>query len=262
MLQIYLAAVVLSLAVVLVLEAFIPLHPASTPPLRRWLHNLALSALAIAVTLGMPMLLHAATQGGGEPWPSLGLAKSGWPWWVQWPLTLVVMEGVLYTFHRISHRIGWLWRLHAVHHSDTELDATTAHRHHPLESAVSALVTLPVLLVLAPPWGAVLAYSLLAVGVTTWSHGNLRLPAWLDRALAWVIVTPAFHRIHHSAHQPQTDSHYATLLTAFDRLFGTASTVPPDGGRWLTIGLASAPSGDPTRQSVGELLAAPFRRIA
>jgi hypothetical protein len=114
-------------------------------------------------------------------------------------------------------------RLHAVHHSDVELDATTTHRHHPLESLFTALVTLPLLVALAPPVLAVLAYSVVALAVSTLSHGNLHLPAWLDRGLRGLVVTPAYHRVHHSAYQPQTDSNYATVLPLFDHLFRSAS---------------------------------------
>lgn len=258
MLHLYLAAVVLSLSVVLLLESWIPLHPVPTPPLRRWARNLTLSALAITASLATPLALRALDPGtAGAPWR---VSMASLPVAVQWLMTFLAMEAVLYAFHRLSHRIGWLWRLHTVHHSDIELDATTAHRHHPLENVVSALVTLPALALLSAPWAAVLTYTLLAVAVSTWSHGNLKLPDGLDRWLHWLIVTPAYHRVHHSAHRPQTDSHYATLLPLFDRLFGTASTMPLDGGRSLTIGLD--PARDAALQSVGQLLVAPFRRSA
>lgn len=259
MLHLYLAAVVLSLSAVLLLEAWAPLHPTATPPLRRWARNLTLSALAIAASLATPLALSVLgpTVVTGAPWRA---DMTSLPLAAQWVLTFLVMEAVLYAFHRLCHRIGWLWRLHAVHHSDNELDATTAHRHHPLENVASTLVTLPVLALLAPPWAAVLSYTLLAVAVSTWSHGNLKLPDGLDRALRWLVVTPAYHRVHHSAHQPQTDSHYATLLPLFDRLLGTASTMPADGGRSLTMGLD--PARDAALQSVGQLLVAPFRRAA
>ncbi len=252
----YLAVVVISLSVVLLLESLIPLHAAPSPPLRRWAHNLALSALAVSVTLAMPFLLRWISQ----TWPvqpiAGGMSAWGWPIAAQWLITFLLMEGCMYAFHRLNHSVPWLWRLHAVHHSDTELDATTTHRHHPLENLASALFTLPALLWLAPPWMAVLSYSLLAVLVSTLSHGNLRLPEWVDRPLRWLIVTPAYHRVHHSAHQPQTDSNYATVFTVFDRVLRTASPVPSDGGHTLTIGLDSVPQE--SSQNLAHLLAQPF----
>ena len=256
MTSLYLAIVVVSLAAVLVLETLTPLHSTANPPLRRWLRNMSLSALAIAALLAAPPVLKWVMLHLGIS-PSLhGLQTWGWPVWLQWVATFAVLDGALYALHRLSHRVPWLWRLHAVHHSDTELDATTTHRHHPLESLVSVLWTLPLLWLLAPPMGAVLSYGLLAVLVSTWSHGNLRLPAWLDRLLRNVIVTPGFHRVHHSAHQPQTDSHYGTVFTLYDQLFRTASAPLADAGQSLTIGLETERGAQD--QSVARLLHVPF----
>ena len=254
--QLYPAVVVISLSAVLMLEALAPLHATPSPPLRRWAHNFALSALAVGVTLTMPFVFRWV----GQVWPvhpiAGGMTTWGLPVAAQWLITFLLLESCLYAFHRLAHRVPWLWRLHAVHHSDTELDATTTHRHHPLENLAAALFTLPVLWWLGLPWAAVLSFSLLAVLVSTVSHGNLRLPEWLDRPLRWLIVTPAYHRVHHSAHQPQTDSNYATLLTVWDHLLRTASAAPADRARGLTIGLDYARA--PADQTVVQLLAWPF----
>lgn len=254
--QIYVIAAAICLAAVLFLESVFPLHPAGAP-LRRWARNAALSVLAVGATLVTPLLIWAALEAlGAGPARGAGLARWVQPAWAQWVLTFVLLDGVAYALHRLSHAVPWLWRLHAVHHSDTELDATTTHRHHPLESVVGALFTLPVLVVLAPPVLAVLAYSVTALAVSTLAHGNLRLPAWLDRALRWVVVTPAFHRVHHSALSQQTDSNYATVLPWFDHVFASAAAVPTDGGRQLTMGLET--SRDDARQTIAALLRAPF----
>ncbi|MBS0416007.1 MAG: sterol desaturase family protein [Proteobacteria bacterium] len=256
--EIYLGAAVLCMAAVLFLESLSPLHAAGAP-LRRWARNGALSVLAVGTTLATPLLFWAVAGPLGLTMQG-GLVQWGWPVWAQWVLTFLVMESMAYALHRLSHAMPWLWRLHAVHHSDVELDATTTHRHHPLENLVGALLTLPVLIALAPPPLAVLAYSLVALAVATLSHGNLRLPAWLDRGLRWLVVTPAYHRVHHSAHRPQTDSNYATLLPLFDHLFRSATAVPPDGGRGLTMGLERG--RDARSQSLAALLRAPFSAAA
>lgn len=255
--QLYLAAAVISMAAVLFLESLLPLHPATDVPLARWGRNLALSALALAASLLAPLLFWGAAQALGLA--SGGGALAGWdvPAWGQWLITFMVMDGLAYAMHRLSHAVPWLWRLHAVHHSDVELDATTTHRHHPLENLLIALAMLPVLVLLAPPVQAVLAYSLAAVAVSTLSHGNLRLPATLDRLLRPFVVTPAYHRLHHSAHQPQTDSNYATVLPLFDHLLRSAGAVPPDGGRQLVIGLETG--RDAASQSLAALLLAPLK---
>jgi sterol desaturase/sphingolipid hydroxylase (fatty acid hydroxylase superfamily) len=257
MIQLYLSTAVISLTAVLFLESVFPLR-ATPVPLRRWLRNLGLSALSLGTILLSPLLfwvvLRLLKVAPGDGW----FAHWNMPAWGQWLATFLLMDAIAYALHRLSHAWPWLWRLHAVHHSDIELDATTTHRHHPLEGLVAAFVTLPVLLVLAPPPAAVFAYSLLALAVSTVSHGNLRLPAALDRALRRVLVTPAFHRLHHSALRAQTDSNYATVFPLFDYLLRSASAVPDDGGRQLRIGLET--QRDAASQSLAAMLLAPFRR--
>lgn len=258
MLHIYISTIVFSLTVVMLLEVASPLHTDAPPPLRRWLRNFSLSVLAIGATLLTSMLFWSFAQ-ALEIEPGKGLLTSlGIPNWAQWLITFLLLDGIAYGLHRLSHALPWLWRLHAVHHSDPELDATTTHRHHPAESVVSALVTLPLLLVLAPPAWAVVAYSITATIISTLAHANVALPNWLDHALRRFIVTPAFHRTHHSAHRPQTDSNYATVFTSFDLVFRTASVAVSDRGRALTIGLGSG--GGHSSQALPALLAAPFRK--
>lgn len=260
MLHLYIAALIVSLTAAMLLEAVLPLHPGASVPLLRWLRNFALTALALGVTILASMLFWSAFRTLG-PLPGNGaLAALGLPLSAQWLITFLLLDGAAYGLHRLSHAAPWLWRLHAVHHSDPELDATTTHRHHPLENLVASLVTLPILLLLAPPVWAVLAYNMTAVVVSTFSHGNLALPNWLDKGLRHFVVTPAFHRTHHSASQEQTDSNYATVFPVFDLVFRSASPATNDKGRSLMIGLDTV-SGSAS-QSVAALLLAPFRQQA
>ncbi|MBH1964982.1 MAG: sterol desaturase family protein [Comamonadaceae bacterium] len=258
MLQLYLAAVIFALSLAMLLEVVLPLHQGTTAPVMRWVCNLTLSAVALGATVltsTVGLVASQATHMG----PANGiLASLGTPVWAQWLITFLLLDAVAYALHRISHHVNWLWRLHWVHHSDLELDATTTHRHHPLENVIVALVALPVLLILAPPVWAVLAYSLTAVTISTLSHSSLALPDWLDRTLRGFIVTPAFHRIHHSVERVQTDSNYATVFPLFDHLFRSSSPMAADKGRTLTIGLETG--RDSRSQSLHALLMAPFRQ--
>jgi len=251
----YIGTVVISLATVLLLESVFPLHQA-TVPLRRWMHNFGLSVLALGTTLLTPLLFWVVVRVTGIPSAGGLLAHGNVPLWGQWLITFLAMDGMRYGLHRLAHRLPWLWRLHAVHHSDIELDATTTHRHHPLENLVLSLATLPVLVALSPPPTAVLAYAVLSTAIDTLSHANLRLPTLLDQGLRRLLVTPAYHRVHHSALRSQTDSNYAGLFPMFDHLFRSHSVVPDDGGRALTIGLESG--RDAASQSLAALLLAPF----
>jgi sterol desaturase/sphingolipid hydroxylase (fatty acid hydroxylase superfamily) len=132
----------------------------------------------------------------------------------------------LYFWHRANHAWPVLWRFHQVHHLDQQLDATTALRFHFGEVALSALLRAGVMLLLAVPLASVLVFEVAVAVVSMFHHANLRLPPALHRALAWVVVTPSIHWVHHHALRADTDSSYATLLSVWDRLFGTARRTP------------------------------------
>ncbi len=127
--------------------------------------------------------------------------------------------------HFVEHKVPPLWRLHLVHHSDTEVDTTSANRHHPGESVVRfAFTTLAVLVAGAPMW-MVFLYQSLSVVLSQFNHANIALPPALDRALSWVIVSPDMHKVHHHFVLPYTDSNYGNVFSVWDRLFGTFLTL-------------------------------------
>ena len=259
--QLYLPTLVASLALVLALESIKPLRPVAPNAFWRWLNNLLLAALSMAVALLTPVLFWAlagllSVQRGAD----VGLLHAlDAPVWLAWVITFVVLDALSYAIHRLSHAVPWLWRLHAVHHSDTEMDATTTHRHHPLESAVATLITLPVLLLLGAPPMAVLASALVTLAVTTFAHANLSLGERPTRWLGWLLVTPDFHRNHHRSVQRWTDSNYGMVLPWFDRLLGTATAIEP-GERQRDMSLGLEHFRAPNDQRLDRLLAIPFRR--
>lgn len=135
--------------------------------------------------------------------------------------TVVLVSLASYLLHVASHRWTWLWRIHRVHHADTRLDITTNFRHHPLEPLIGLVwLTLVALVFGLAPLGLAL-YGTLALLLGIVSHADLALPPWLDRAIGWLVVTPAFHHVHHSSDQRRTDSNYGDVLSFWDRWFGT-----------------------------------------
>jgi sterol desaturase/sphingolipid hydroxylase (fatty acid hydroxylase superfamily) len=143
------------------------------------------------------------------------------PPWALLPLTLLLRGFLSWLTHWLNHKVPMLWRLHRVHHMDTQLDVSATVRFHPLEMPVSALIAVPLVIALGlPPW-LLLLYELFDVTVTLFSHSNLRLPRGLERWLQYLIVTPGLHTVHHSAHQPETDSNYSAVFPVWDMLLGT-----------------------------------------
>jgi sterol desaturase/sphingolipid hydroxylase (fatty acid hydroxylase superfamily) len=178
------------------------------------------------------------------------------PMWLQWVIAFAMMDFWKYLWHRINHRVPLLWRFHAVHHSDSEMDVTSAIRFHTVEILVSAVF----LLALNPLFGVsmsqLFAYESAFLFCVMFQHANLKLPLALDRFLRLFIVTPRMHFVHHSDHQPETDSNYTSLFTIWDRLLGTYRV--NDDTESITLGLKDHDQHD--SQEIMGMLAAPFKK--
>lgn len=185
---------------------------------RRWTSNIGLFLIGSVMTsLVIPVGVYSFAQ--NQP-PGL-LAQLGLPVVAQLLLTFMLLDVWRYWEHRLFHRAALLWRIHLVHHSDTQIDVTSSQRHHPFEFLLGTTVMLALISALGLPAPAVGLYLLTATAIALFSHANLHLPAGLDRRLSWLIVTPGVHAVHHSELQAQTDSNYGTVLTLWDRLFGS-----------------------------------------
>jgi len=123
--------------------------------------------------------------------------------------------------HWTEHHVKWMWQFHLIHHTDQQVDATTANRHHPGESVIRfVFTTLGVLIIGAPLW-LVFLYQSMSVVLTQFNHSNIKMPPWLDDVLVWIICTPNMHRVHHHYRQPYSDMNYGNIFSIWDRLFGT-----------------------------------------
>ena len=200
------------------------------PGAHRWASNVALFLLGgIVGALVLPAGLLAFAESRASGW------MAGLPVMAQVALGFIVVDLWKYGEHRLFHRVPLLWRLHLVHHSDTALDVTTSERHHPVEVAVSTTLMIALVAWLGLPPLALAVYLVTATVVALYSHANLRLPAAADRAIARVLVTPRVHAVHHSNLRAETDSNFGSVLTVWDRLFGTY--VEPARARVPHIGL-------------------------
>jgi len=178
---------------------------------------------------------------------------------LEFALSLLLLDLAIYWQHRILHVIPVLWRMHRVHHSDLAFDATTGVRFHPFEIALSMAIKLALIALLGPPALAVLVFEILLSSGALFTHADFALPARLDRALRWLVVTPSMHRIHHSDRREETDSNYGFHLSLWDRLFRSYREAPRNPEATMTIGLGSF--REPREQSLGALLLQPFRTV-
>ena len=126
------------------------------------------------------------------------------PVYLQWLVGIVLFDCWQYWWHRINHRMPFLWRFHAVHHSDVEMDASSGVRFHTVEIILSLLAHMVVLPLLGLTVTQLLVYEALSLPIILFHHANLRVPAGVDRRFCWVIVTPWIHYVHHSRWRPET----------------------------------------------------------
>jgi len=206
-----------------VLEAFVPMFVERRRRVSHDAANIALgllNAALAAVLFGAAMLL-VTEWARQQPFGLLHWLPESWPAWVLWPIGLILFDAWMYGWHVLNHKVPLLWRFHAVHHADREMDASTALRFHTGEIVLSGCGRLIVLPVIGLTMPQLLLYELILQPVILFHHSNIRMPGKLDAALRWLIVTPWMHWVHHSRWQPETDSNYASVLSIWDRLFGT-----------------------------------------
>jgi sterol desaturase/sphingolipid hydroxylase (fatty acid hydroxylase superfamily) len=176
---------------------------------------LALHAV-IVIPLMTLLSVGAAALIGHAGWIELRSAQH-WPGWLLVPLTIVAMDGANWLAHYADHRLDPLWRFHALHHSQEELSVLTSFRAHPLMHTTGFLLATVPVVVLMPtrPIAPVLITIYVCIG--TLQHANLR---WTFGPLGRVIVSPAYHRLHHA---PDTQGvNLGVVLTIWDVLVGRA----------------------------------------
>lgn len=166
----------------------------------------------------------------------LGVLRSpSVPLWLAAVLGFVLADFSDYVFHRASHRFRPLWLLHAVHHSDLRLDASTSLRQHPLSYLLVVGVRVLLMMALGAPLWALLLRDTLAILTSHLHHAAVAWPpravAWMERYASWLIVPPTAHWLHHDPREEFTNSNYGQLFSVWDRLFGTyqPSTTPTEG---------------------------------
>jgi len=250
----------LFLAVLLALGLAEALWPGPNPSpqrRRRWPAHLGV----IVVDTVLARVLAPAGAAGAALWAQThgigALSALGLPAWALWATGIVLFDLAIYLQHRALHAVSWLWPLHRMHHTDTTLDATSALRFHPLEMLLSLAWKAAVAVALGVPPALVLVFEALLSSFALITHANLALPPRLDRALRWVFVTPAMHRVHHSTEPAEQCSNYGFHVSVWDRLFGSyveAAREQPQ--RFGVQGVDALRAG-----RFLSLLSEPFRRV-
>ena len=201
-------------------------------------------------------LTPATTLVAHTDWGTLRGFMAAQPLWLQFLEIVVVTDLTQYWVHRVFHRVPALWRFHAVHHVDLDLDASTAVRFHFGELTISVpWRAMQVACIGVSPRDLKLWQQALLVSVL-FHHSNVRLPVRLERGLARLVMTPRLHGIHHANRQAIRDANWSSGLTVWDWLHGTLRTDVPQEA--IVIGVESCRGpGDVT---LPRLLTMPFHK--
>lgn len=228
------------LAILIVAEFYLPRKPRVHPRQGRWITHTVITVLN-TVTLNlmsivMPLLaVGAAMDAAGKGW---GLFNAiDLPIWIDIILTVIILDFAVWLQHLLSHKIPFLWRFHRMHHTDRDLDVTSAVRFHPIEIAYSMLLKVAIIYLLGPAAIAVVAFEVILNGTAMFNHANLGLSKGVDAILRKVLVTPDMHRVHHSVYRDEHDTNFGFAMSFWDRMFGTYTAQPRDGHADMKLGL-------------------------
>jgi len=205
----------------LMLETYFPLRKVQLKKSERLKDNLMLSILGIPFTrlLAYPLVARIITLTEQRQWGlfhQIQLQET-----ILFILSFLLLDYLIYWWHRLNHRLPFLWRFHQVHHADPEMDASTALRFHFGELILSSVQRTLLVLMLGFSLNVLIVFDLLVTTSALFHHSNLALNSTVERILRLIIVTPTFHQNHHSYFQKETDSNFSAIFSVWDRLHRT-----------------------------------------
>ncbi|MDD9155638.1 sterol desaturase family protein [Aliivibrio sp. S4TY2] len=223
----------------------------------RWASNIGLVFFnSLILRLTLPLLaIDAAFIAQQEQWGLFNYLNT--PSFLTGLLSILLLDWLIYWQHRAFHRVPLLWRLHRMHHSDQDIDVTTGTRFHPIEIIISMLVKIAAIGLLGIPVEAVILFEITLNVSAMFNHSNLFIPTWLDRYIRVLLVTPDFHRVHHSVHISEMHNNYGFFLSIWDRIGKTYLIKPIDGHKEMKIGLGFFRKEK--EQRLDKMLTQPFR---
>ena len=179
------------------------------------------------------------------------------PVWLEASISFLIIDFTNYLWHILNHKLPVLWRFHIVHHTDPDLDVTTAIRFHYGELIGSVFFRGAFVFLCGAGPMLVLIYEIAFEAATQFHHSNLKLPVKVERIINTIFVTPRMHGIHHSIVKNETDSNFAVIFSFWDRICKTIQ---------LQVEQSAIITGVPSYRNAQELtagflLALPFKKI-
>ena len=250
-------ALLLAYLAVVLWERRQPLHPYDADDRWRITGNFGLLFINHAAPFSIVPMVTALSS-----WAA-SVMTVGWlnavhaPRWMMFAMAVVALDLTGWVVHWAMHKVGPLWRVHRVHHSDLRFDSSLGFRFHPLELALMAAANAAVVMALGLPLEAVLISGVITTLHNFFGHANASPAIEFERRLRRWLITPDLHRVHHSAQIADSMSNFGIVFSWWDRLAGTyraPADQPPSA-----FGLDDV--RDPRSLSLARLLIMPFRRL-
>ena len=236
----------LAIAYLAVLEQIIPYDRSWLPAAWEWRRD----GLYYCLTMVSGGLARGAVV-------ALGLIvaplRPDWPLWVEIPVAILLLSLFSYSFHRVSHHVSWLWKLHGVHHATDKVNVANNSVNHFLDVALHGIASQLPLFLLGLSQPAVFAAGIFKAAQGYGVHANIDVR--LGR-LGYLLAIPEQHRLHHSVN-PRECGHYAADLPLWDLLFGSFTWTPHKAP--ARVGLQD-PDSFPSVRSILVNQLHPFRR--
>jgi len=205
----------------LLLELKFSYRDPSVSKSRRWLTNLPLSiingsiyhACYFSTLMGLMLLVTENKLGLLHAFPL--------PLWLKTGLGILILDFFIYLWHLLNHEVPFFWRFHRVHHSDMNMDVSTANRFHLGELLLSGLLRLAVVYTFGIPLTTYFIFEILVNLSIQFHHSAIRMSPVFEKVWMLLLVPPSMHRVHHSVKIRERNSNYGVLFSIWDRLLGT-----------------------------------------
>ncbi len=240
-----------------ILESIFNLRKRVQPRFKRALINfmVSLPSFAMLRLLFIPFMVFIAGENQSLQFGLNYLYE--FPFWTEGVIAFFLLDYGNYLWHILNHKIPLLWRFHLVHHSDHDLDITTAFRFHFGELIGSLIFRGAFVLLTGADIATVLIYEIIFEGATQFHHSNTRIPFQVEKILSYIIVTPRMHGIHHSNIKNEADTNYSVIFSLWDRLHKTVKL--NIGQNQVVIGVPAY--SDHNELTIWYLLKLPFTKI-
>lgn len=179
------------------------------------------------------------------------------PVWLKAGISFLLLDYSNYIWHILLHKLPVLWRFHLVHHTDLDLDITTAFRFHFGEMIGSVIFRGAAIILIGASPVMVLIYEIAFEVATQFHHSNTKIPFQFEKMLNYLIVTPRMHGIHHSMVKKETDSNFSIIFSFWDRIHKTVRLNIHQNK--IVMGVPHY--ADEKELTIGNLLKMPFTKI-